>query len=322
MRAIPVSDAMDVSVRLLRKEDLPEADHIVRVAFGTFVGAPDPARFGEGMDHVRGRWLADPNAAFGAEVDGKLVGSCFATKWGSFGFFGPLTVHPDFWDRGIASKLLEPTMRLLNEWRVHHAALFTFAHSPKHLGLYQKFGFWPRFLTLITSKPVQAGKDSGEWTRFSDIPDQEKVHYLTMCRDFTNSVYGGLDLEREIMAVRNQKLGDTVLLWDGQTLIGLAVCHCGVGTEAGSDQCYIKFGAASSGSRSVEAFDRLLSACDELASAEGMKCVVGGVNTACQDACTRMMARGFRLDFQGVLMLKPSEPAFDRPDRYVICDLR
>ena len=317
-----MSDAMGVRVRLLREEDLPDADHIMRVAFGTFVGAPEPEKFGEGMDHVRGRWLADPNAAFGAEVDGKLVGSCFATKWGSFGFFGPLTVHPDFWDRGIASSLLEPTMSLFNEWGVRHAALFTFAHSPKHLGLYQKFGFWPRFLTLVTSKPARAGSDCGKWTRFSEVPDTEEERYLAICRNLTNSVYAGLDLEREIMAARKQKLGDTVLLWDGETLTGLAVCHYGAGTEAGSGQCYVKFGAVSDGSRSAEAFEKLLSACDELASMLGMKDVVAGVNTACQDACRRMMARGFRSDFQGVMMLKPGEPAFDKADRYVICDLR
>ena len=35
-----------------------------------------------------------------------------------------------------------------------HAGLFTFAHSQKHVGFYQKFGFWVRFLTLILSKPI------------------------------------------------------------------------------------------------------------------------------------------------------------------------
>lgn len=38
-----------------------------------------------------------------------------------------------------------------------HAGLFTFAHSQKHVGFYQKFGFWARFLTLILSKPITSG---------------------------------------------------------------------------------------------------------------------------------------------------------------------
>ena len=49
--------------------------------------------------YVRNRWLADPEAAFAAEAAGEIIGSNFATNWGSVGFFGPLTIRPDFWDR-------------------------------------------------------------------------------------------------------------------------------------------------------------------------------------------------------------------------------
>jgi len=313
---------MEFKVRPLRQEDLKNADHIMRVAFGTFLGLPDTANFGEGMDHVETRWLADPNAAFGAEADGELVGSSFVTRWGSFGFLGPVTVRPDLWDRGIAKLLLDPTMELFNKWGVSHTGLFTFAHSPKHLGLYQKFGFWPRFLTPIMLKPVKLTHDSDGWSRFSDVPDVEKERCLMTCRSLTSSIYEGLDLEREIAAVRNQRLGDTVLLWEGEKLVGFAVCHCGPGTEAGRDTCYIKFGAVRGGSGAENLFDKLLNACEELASMRGMTTVMAGVNSACHNAYRRMIARGFRIDFQGVTMLRPNEPSFDRPDCYVMCDLR
>ena len=313
---------MEFIVRSLRKEDLPTADHIMRVAFGTFLGVPDPSSFGEGMDHVKTRWLADPNAAFGAEADGELVGSNFATRWGSFGFFGPLTIRPNLWDRGIAKLLLEPTMELFDKWGVSHVGLFTFAQSPKHIGLYQKFGFWPRFLTFLMSKTVQDRITSERWSKFSDVPDIEIGRCLDMCRSLTNSVYKGLDLQREIMAVRKQELGDTVLLREGERVVGVAVCHCGPGTEAGRDTCYVKFGAVRSGISAENFFDRLLGACEELATMKGMADVLAGVNSACHNAYRRMIARGFHADFQGVLMLRPNEPAFDRPDRYVLCDLR
>ncbi len=39
-----------------------------------------------------------------------------------------------------------------------HAGLFTFAHSQKHVGLYQRFGFWPRFLTALMSKTPEQTK--------------------------------------------------------------------------------------------------------------------------------------------------------------------
>jgi N-acetylglutamate synthase-like GNAT family acetyltransferase len=44
-------------------------------------------------------------------VDGELAGSIFVTNWGSVGFFGPLTVHPDYQARGIAQVLLARTMQ-------------------------------------------------------------------------------------------------------------------------------------------------------------------------------------------------------------------
>jgi hypothetical protein len=64
------------------------------------------------------------------------------------------------------------------------------------------------------------------------------------CQELTSAIYEGLDVGREIRAVAEQKLGDTVLLWNESKLAGLAVCHSGPGTEAGSDVCHVKFGAA------------------------------------------------------------------------------
>jgi len=315
-------DLMEVMIRPLRKEDLPAADRIMRLAFGTFMRMAEPEKFGEGADHVKTRWMADPNAAFAAEWDGKLVGSNFVTRWGSFGFFGPLTVHPDFWDKGVAKRLLKPTMDLFIKWGVSHAALFTFAHSPKHLGLYQKFGFWPRYLTPIMSKTVRPTSGSWDWSKFSDVSEGEKERYLTKCQNLAGCVCKGLNLNREILAVRDQKLGETLMLWEGNALKGYAVCHCGPGTEAGNGTCYIKFATTGKGPEAGDAFDRLLNASEQYARRSGMKNLLAGVNSGCHDAYRKMLARGFRTDFVGVLMLKPNEPALDNPDSYVICDLR
>ena len=58
-------------------------------------------------------------------------------------------------------------MECLAGWGIRHAGLFTFAHSPKHVHLYQKFGFWPRFLTAIMSKPSPRRGPAGQWSKFS-----------------------------------------------------------------------------------------------------------------------------------------------------------
>ena len=313
---------LSITVRPLREDELGEADRIVRLAFGTFLGLPDPLAFMGDAGFARTRWRADPAAALAAEVGGELVGSNFAANWGSFAFFGPLTVRPDLWDRGVARRLLEPTMALFEQWGTRHAGLFTFPHSPKHLGLYQTFGFWPRFLTPVMSKAVGGAGGTTGWSRYSEAPERERERVLGACRELTDAIYDGLDLAGEIRSVQAQGLGETVLLDGGGRLDGFAVCHCGPGTEAGSGTCYVKFGAARPGPGAAEAFERLLEACEALAAFRGLSRIVAGVNTARGDAYRRMLARGYRADLVGVAMERPEEPGYNRADVYVIDDWR
>src|ERR1700722_17274031 len=185
----------------LEEHELPEARRIVRTAFGTFVGAPDPETFWADRDYVYGRWRAPHVAALGASIDGGLVGSNFATKWGSVGFFGPLSVRPDLQERGIAQALLAGTMERFRAWGTTHNGLFTFAQSAKHVALYQKFGFHGRFLTAMMSLPARPGGPVPGSSRFSALSDAEKSAAQTASRKVTESLYPGLDLADEIATV-------------------------------------------------------------------------------------------------------------------------
>jgi hypothetical protein len=74
-----------LTIRPLREDDLATADRIFRLAFGTFLRLPDPLQFAGDSDWVRSRWRTDPSTALAAELDGAVVGSNFATCWGSVG---------------------------------------------------------------------------------------------------------------------------------------------------------------------------------------------------------------------------------------------
>jgi GNAT superfamily N-acetyltransferase len=309
---------MNLFVKQLTEADLIEADRVFRVAFGTFLGLPNPIEFFGEADYVRTRWAADPSAAFGAYLEDELVGSNFATGWGSVAFFGPLTVRPDLWNRGVAKRLLGPTLDRMAKWVVSHEGLFTFAHSPKHIALYQYFGFWPRFLTAIMSKPVSEPAASTGFSRYSEVANTRGEECLRACGQLTGVLYDGLNVEREIRAVEAQKLGDTVLVREADQLVALGVCHCGPGTEAGGDSCYIKFGAARSG----PAFDALLDACETLAASKNLKRLIAGANAGRDKAWQRLVARGFRSDFQGVAMQRHNDPGYNRSDIYIIDDWR
>lgn len=311
-----------VTIRPLQEADLDEADRVMRIAFGTFLGLPDPATFmGDGA-YVHPRWRMDPSAAFVAEMEGMVVGSNFATRWGSVGFFGPLSVRPDLWDRGIASRLMEPVLARFAAWGTRLAGLFTFAHSPKHAALYQKFGFWPRFLTAIMScAPAIRGREP-RWSRYSTVPGSERGALLAECRILTGAVYDGLDLEREIEAVDAHRLGDSLLVWDDGALVGLAVCHYGAGTEGGSTSCYVKFAAARPGRQAAEHFTSLLDACAAHAAAHRLPRICAGVNLGRHDAYRRMLEHGFRTDRQGVAMHRGNDGGYNRPEVFVIDDWR
>src|SRR6185437_3417681 len=156
-------------IRPLAERDLPEAQRIIRLAFGTFVGAPDPERFLADLDYAYGRFGAEHTASFAAEQGGTLVGSNFATRWGSLGFFGPLSIRPDLWDRGLAQPLVAAVTAAFDEWGLAHAGLCTFPQSTKHIHLYRKFGYNPRFLTPIMAVPAAAGvlPESARYSRLA-----------------------------------------------------------------------------------------------------------------------------------------------------------
>lgn len=314
---------MKISIRLLQESELLTADRIFRLAFGTFIKLPQPTDFGGDANYIQHRWKADPTAAFAAEVDGQLVGSNLAINWGSVGGFGPLSVHPDFWNRGIAKLLIEAAIAKFSEWGTQQAGFLTFPNSPKHHALYQKFGFYPRFLTFIMAKSIQPQPaEKPAIVKYSELSSEERSHCLKECSELANAIYPGLDLSREILIVETQNLGDTVLLRNETSLIGFAVCHCGAGTEAGSDKCYVKFGGVGPGVNAAQQFEQLLDRCEAFGTDQGMLHLVAGVNTSHDAAYTRMLDRGFRTELTGVLMHRPNEPGYNRSDVFVLDDWR
>jgi hypothetical protein len=85
-------------------------------------------------------------------------------------------------------------------WQI---GLFTFPNSRKHHALYQKFGFYPRFLTFIMAKPIQPHQQDLRATKSSQNP-QQRSQCLKACAELTNAIYAGLDVSREIVALRSK----------------------------------------------------------------------------------------------------------------------
>jgi GNAT superfamily N-acetyltransferase len=304
---------MKVEVRPLQESDLTEADRVFRLAFGTFLGLPEPHTFMAGADLIATRWRAG-NAAFGAFDGASLIGSNFVANWGSFGFFGPLTVRPDYWDKGVAQLLLEPAMDSFARRGVRDAGLFTFPQSQKHLGLYQKYDFWPQHLTAVMAKPV--GHAPGPYAPFEGA----RADLLVQARAVTEAVFPGLDVSGEIEGLLNQKLGEIVTVCADGSLAAFAICHIGAGSEAGPESALVKFAAARPGDEAN--FVALLAACEAVAARRGMGELLAGVNTACRGAYQAMLAGGFRTQMTGVAMQRSGAPGYLSPSALVLGDWR
>src|SRR5580658_8307702 len=118
-----MSTIQTIKVGPLKESELEEAGRIFQLAFGTFLGLSNPLDFMGDRNLMAPRWRSTHVKVIAAREGSRLIGTNVVTRWGSFGFFGPLTVLPEYWDRGVAQRLLEATMKIFDRWGVRHTGL-------------------------------------------------------------------------------------------------------------------------------------------------------------------------------------------------------
>lgn len=307
----------DFPIQPLLEVDLPMAREVVREAFAAYMGEAPPGEFWNDRDYVEGRWRAPHTAWFKIEIEGQLAAVAGVARWGSHGVVGPVAVRPAFWKRKLAKALMAAVSGQLDAWGVTHAGLFTFPDSPRHLGLYQGFGFWPQALTAVMERPIDASVAA---TAFA--PSRLDQAELNACASLANSIASGLDVTGELRAVDEAGLGANVVLRSPEGAVeGFAACHFGPHSEAEAGVCYVKFALVQGGSQASERLDRLLAACEALATANGQKRLMLGVNTGRRAAYARLLALGFSIGILGVTLHR-GEGSYDHPEAWVFDDWR
>jgi GNAT superfamily N-acetyltransferase len=307
---------MDIVVRPLTAADLPAAARINRAAFSKFFGLPDPAKFRVAADVVGPRRRLWPEAGLALDLDGALAGAALMMRWGSVAILGPVTVAPEHWSKGLARALMPMLVALIDAGHFAFAGLFTHPQSPKHIRLYESYGFRMQRITAVMAKSVSPSPLSAR--EFSRAEATERPHLLEAVRELTDGVFPGLDVTAEIADIARHGLGQTLLLESGDTIEGAAVCHFGAGSEASEGQVLVKFAAA----RGAEVFARLLVACEAYAAARGAKQVVAGTNTGRAEAYEIMQRAGYRTTMNGIAMTRPATDGYNRPGAFAIDDWR
>ena len=133
---------MDIHIRLETPADRRAVEELTREAFWGFTSPVCDEHY---LAHVlRGRDSFVPALDFVAEADGRLVGNIMYTKAEIVGgdgdavdvlTFGPLSVHPDYWRKGIGSALMRHSIGEAR--RLGHRAIVFYGHPD----YYPRFGF-------------------------------------------------------------------------------------------------------------------------------------------------------------------------------------
>jgi ribosomal protein S18 acetylase RimI-like enzyme len=281
-----------IKIRRVRKGDLAKVRDVIEQAFGDFferqMGTRPRQVFG-GSQYVHHRWLMEPWGCFVAEEgDGKIVGAALAVIWGTVGLVGPVAVLTNYQNQDIGQQLLTACQGFFEENKATLEGVATYPNSPKHITLYQKFGYRPKGLVVLASKP--------------------------------------LDRREIVQATRPPKpglaLGDTLLLEKGRDVIGFAVVHMPGVSEAPHGSAYVKFLAVDSAQRKPEHLHALLAAVEDMAHAAQLQRVVAPIYTYYWTAYQTLLERGYQPDFTMVRMKRGKQDDYEHPDDLVLDDWR
>ena len=287
---------MEVSYRAMRADEVPEVEALYKLAFGTEFQLSDPTAFRGDAGLVYTRYRAYPDGCLVGIVDGEVIGFCVVNRLGSVGVLGPVCVHPRAWNQGIARELVRRGVARIDAWGCAVAGLFTNPASPRHMRLYQSFGFWPRHLTVVMRGDSVMPEPSQAYESLA-TSSRSRPALLADARLLTGTAFRGLDLGREIESVLDLGFGDVLFRYDRDRLVGVAVCHYGKLSEGGSGALFIKFAQVAGGEGAQESLRQLVLACAAHARRVGVAKILVGVNTARHDAYRVLLELGRRSEF-------------------------
>lgn len=312
---------MSLTIRPLAAADFAQADSVFRLAFGTFLGLPEPAQFMGDAQLIGHRAETFPDMSLGAFLGDALVGSALAAVWGGHAVFGPLTVAPQHWGHGIARKLSQALLDRIDAAGMRRTVLFTFPDSLKHVGLYRSLGFHPGTMNLLAVAPAQAARIDGVLL-FSREWGDNRAALLAECDSLTRDIDADLHLSAEIEVLLDKGLGEVVALRRDGRLQGFALCHVGAGSEGGSAALYVKFAAHRPDGDGKSGFADLMAAVRDHALSVGVPSVMAGMNAARRQAFDCLSAAGFKPVVHGLTMHRGLGEGWDHADAWVIDDWR
>lgn len=310
-----------ITVRPLSDADLADARLVHRRAFARFLGM-EPDDFRPGADCIGPRWRLWRDGGVAAIDGDRLVGTGLLIHWGSACILGPLTVDPDVWGRGVARALMGALIDRIDEESFTWTGLFTHPQSAKHIRLYETFGFAMRRITAVMSKPIDRTETPARPTFFAGLSADRRADAMDDIRHLGERIFPGLDWRGEVRSIHDKGLGETLLMFEGDRVSGVACIHYGAGSEATDGDYYVKLAAVLPGDGADDRFARLVAAIDAAAAQTDARRIVAGTNTGRTAAYRMMQEAGYRTDMNGIAMFRPAADGYNTDSAFVIDDWR
>ena len=208
-----------ITIEPLTETDLADARRCNRAAFSAFLGIPEPDLFRPEADVIGPRWRGWPDGCLALKANGDLAGVGLMMRWGRVCILGPLTIFPDYWSHGYARRLMTDLIEIVDAGGFAFTGLFTHPQSPKHVRLYESFGFEMQRITAIMSKVPEAVGMPPQAALYSVLSDTERSQALRDTDTVTAACFDGLSLREEIEQIDSERLGETILLRSGDNVL-------------------------------------------------------------------------------------------------------
>lgn len=154
---------------------------------------------------------------------GQVAAFNMVHRSGVEGWMGPLAVRSEFQGSGIGKEVVTRGIEWLKEQGATVIGLETMPRTLDNIGFYSRLGFLPGRLTLTVT--VDAAAADRPAPLLGRLGTREKERTLEECAALLARLAPGYDYTRELVLTDERSLGDTLLLRDGDDVVGFALCH-------------------------------------------------------------------------------------------------
>jgi len=188
----------------------------------------------DGMVGVRVPYLnpavwryAIEDAAGGAMVwrdaRGEIAAFNMVHRSGVEGWMGPLAVRTEYQGSGVGKEIVEQGIAWLKREGATVIGLETMPRTMDNIGFYSALGFLPGRLTITLTLDAASADRPAELLGRLGVRDREEA--IGEVRSLVDDLAPGYDFTRELELTETLALGDTVLVREGDRIVGMALCH-------------------------------------------------------------------------------------------------